>query len=198
MASIVDIWNTALTHIGHRATIADPDESSVEANHCRRFYPLALSVTLERHAWGFATRRATLAEVPNSAAEWSFAYAVPANCVKVRGVMMPGAGRNDKRNPFVIESNDSGEPVICCDVEDAVARYTYLVSDTSKFTPMFVLALSYDLASMLVGPIPKDIKMKKGMIETAIFYTSQAEAADANASCDDVYAEFIPSSLAAR
>lgn len=198
MASKVDIFNLALSNIGHRANITDPDEASAEANHCRRFYPIALGVTLERHAWSFATRRAALAEVTNPVDHWAYAYSLPNLCLKARAVLLPESTDDSKEQAFAIESDDNGDAILYCNVEDAVLKYTTLVEDTTKFTYNFVLALSYDLASMIVGPIPKDAKLKKAMMDAAAYYTGLAEAADANASRDTSYADFVPSHLAAR
>lgn len=198
MASKVDIWNTALSHIGHRANIADPDEASAEANHCRRFYPLALAVALERHAWSFATRRIALTEVTNPVNHWGYAYSLPNQCIKARAVLLPESTDDSKEQAYAIESDESDNAILYCNVEDAVLKYTTLVTDTNKFTPYFVMALSYDLAGLLVGPIPKDAKLKKSMLDAAMYYAGLAEAADANASRDTTYSTFIPSHLAAR
>lgn len=199
MASKVDIWNLALSHIGHRAGIADPDEATAEANHCRRFYPFALRVALERFAWSFATRRIALAEVTNPVDHWAFAYALPVLCIKARAVLLPGSTDDSKEQDFTIESAEDGSPLLYTNVEEAVLKYTILVEDTNRFTPMFGMVLSYDLASMLAGPIPKDTRVKKAMFDAAMYYTSVAEAADANASKSSSYYEgHMPSHLAAR
>ncbi|SDH22933.1 hypothetical protein [Propionivibrio dicarboxylicus] len=198
MASKVDIWNLALANIGHKANIADPDETSVEANHCRRFYPIALGVTLERFAWGFATRRKALGLVTNPVNHWMFAYALPNQCIAPRAVLPPQSTDDTKEQPFTIESAADGSAILYTNVEDAVLKYTALVEDTNKFSHLFVTALSFDLAAMLVGPIPKDPKKRQEMQQLAAFYTSQAEAADANATHDSTYGTFIPSHLAAR
>lgn len=198
MASKVDIWNTALAHIGHKANIADPDEASAEANHCRRFYPIALAVALERYSWSFATRRAALAEVTNPVDHWSYAYALPNLCVKARAVLLPQSTDDSKEQAFTVESADDGSAILYTNVEDAVLKYTTLVEDTNKFTPFFVMTLSLDLAALLAGPIPKDAKVKKSMLDGALYYVGLAEAADANASRDTSYNDFIPAHLAAR
>lgn len=197
MASKVDIWNLALSNIGHRATLADPDELTAEANHCRRFYPIALRAALERYAWSFATRRVALAEVANDLEHWAFAYALPNLCIKARAVLLPES-TDDKGHPFEIESASDGSLVLYTNVEDAVLRYTTLVEDTNKFTPTFVLYVACELGSMLVGPIPKDMKLKKTMFDLANYYLSLAESADANASESTSYADFVPAHLAAR
>lgn len=198
MPSKVDIYNLALSHIANKAAITDPDESSAEANHCRRFYPIALQTTLEQHAWSFATRRTALAEVTNPVSHWAFAYALPNLCIKPRAVLLPESTDDSKEQPYAVESADDGSAVLYTNVEDAVLKYTTLVEDTVKFTPYFVLALSYNLASMLAGPIPKDLKVKKAMLDAAMYYIGLAEAADANASNSNAYRDFVPSHLAAR
>lgn len=198
MASKVDVFNLALSHIGHKAQITDPDETSVEANHCRRFYPIALGIALERHAWRFATRRIALAEVTNPVNHWMFAYALPNLCIAPRAVLLPESTDDTKEQPFAVESDADGNAILYTNVEDAVLKYTTLVEDTNKFTPYFVVALSYDLASLLAGPIPKDVKTKKAMLDAALYYVGLAEAADANASHSTAHSDFIPSHLAAR
>lgn len=198
MASKVDIWNLALANIGHKAQITDPDEASAEANHCRRFYPIALQATLEQHSWSFATRREQLAEVDNPVSHWSFAYARPNLCVKERAVFLPGTTDDAMEQPFAVESNDDGDIIIYTNTEDAVLKYTRLVEDTTKYSPNFVLALAANLSAMLVGPIPKDAKMKDIMRKEAMYFIAEAQAADMNAGRSDTYRDFEPSHLAAR
>lgn len=198
MTSKVEIWNLALAHIGHKANVADPDEASAEANHCRRFYPIALRVALERFAWSFATRRTALAEVTNPVDHWGYAYGLPNLCIKPRAVLLPQSNDDSKEQQFAVESDENGDAILYCNVQSAVLKYTTLVEDTNKFTPFFVLALSYELAGMLVGPIPKDSRLKKNMMDAALYYTGLAEAADANASNSNAYGDFIPSHLSAR
>lgn len=197
MASKVDIFKLALSNIGHKATITDPDERSVEGAHCRTFYPIALAMTLERYGWSFATRRKALALVDNPIGSWTFAYALPAECIKPRKVLLPGS-TDDAGQPFILECDEDGEFVLYTNVENAVLVFTVLVADTSKFTPMFVVALSYDLASFLVGPIVKDMRMKQAMTNAAAMYVGMAEASDANSSETSEYKDFIPAHMKVR
>lgn len=198
MASKMEIWNMALSHIGHRGYIRDPNESSVEASHCRTFYPTAVEVALERHAWTFATKREQLAQITNPVQHWLYAYSRPNACVKMRAVLLYQSTDDSQEQDFEEESTPTGEPIIYTNVENAVAKFTALVSDTAKFSPMFTLSVSYDLAAMLAGPIPKDIRMKDAMTKQAAYFASLAAASDANRSKSSTYNDFIPSSLAAR
>lgn len=199
MASIIDIWNTALSNIGHKANLADPDEASAEANHCRRFYPLALGMTLERHSWSFATRRANLAVVDNPIQHWMFAYGLPNPCVAVRAILPPQCTDDSFEQPYAIESAENGDLILYTNQEDAVVKYTTLVEDTTKFTPLFVLAVAADLASLLVGPIPKDARKRQEMQQLAVYYTGLAAANDANnGQQNNVYRDFKPTHLQNR
>lgn len=62
MPSAVTICNLALAHLGDSATVSsiDPPEGSAQAEHCARFYPVALGLLLEAHPWNFATKRSRL------------------------------------------------------------------------------------------------------------------------------------------
>ena len=169
MASEIDICNLALSHLGDTATIAslDPPEGSAQAEHCARFYPIARDSLLEMHAWGFATRRAKLALLASGWPEWSYAYAQPADALNIIAILPPGssddysAGVPDSAGgpyvpqPFSCEINDAGAPVIYTDQADAVLRYSATVSDPTRFSPLFVMTLSWHLASMLAGPVIK-------------------------------------------
>lgn len=180
MASEVDICNLALGRLGDDATVSsiDPPEGSAQASHAARFYPIARDSMLEMHQWGFATRRVTLAllaEAPPS--QWQYAYATPAAALNLLAVTASDAqddystgqpmpySRPDGCAPagyglytpqdYVTESLEDGTGVIYTNQDDAVLRYTALVSDTSKFPPLFTDALAWLLASHLAGPILK-------------------------------------------
>lgn len=180
MASEVDICNLALAHLGDSATVAtiDPPEGSAQAEHCAKFYPIARDALLEMHQWGFATRRATLALLENTATSWAYCYAVPNAAVNVIAVLAPDAGDDYSNSPatswvqtypaypltvfgayttqpFVLESRDDGAEVVYTNQADAVMRYTVRITDTTKFSPLFVECLSWLLASHLAGPVLK-------------------------------------------
>lgn len=172
MASEIDICNLALSHLGDTATVAslDPPEGSVQAEHCARFYSIARDSLLEMHPWGFATRRIQLAQLGTGWPEWDYSYAQPSDALNIIAVLPPdatddysqglsnvplSAGGSYVPKAFSCEIDSNGADVIYTDQEDAVLRYTALVSDTTKFSPLFVMTLSWHLASMLAGPIIK-------------------------------------------
>jgi hypothetical protein len=170
VASEVDICNLALSHLGDDATVAsiDPPEGSAQAEHCARFYPVARNALLELHTWNFATRRATLALLDDEGTQWTYTYEQPSDALRVLSVLhvdapddlavpaFPTAGRAVYTpQPFVCESDALGRKIIYTNQEDAMVRYTAFVTDTTKFSPLFVTALTWKLAAMLAGPVIK-------------------------------------------
>ncbi len=184
MASEVEICNLALGHLGDTATVAsiDPPEGSAQAEHCARFYPIARDMLLQAHGWNFATRRIQLAQLSEVPYGWTYAYARPDGALDVFDIQFPNTvdyGANSQ--PYVCEVDTDGNEVIYTDVENAVARYIMQVTDTTKFPPLFVLALSWQLAGMLAGPVLKgDVGAAeaKRCAQMAQAYLSEAKVAD--------------------
>lgn len=204
MASEVEICNLALGHLGDSATVAsiDPPEGSAQAEHCQRFYPIARDTLLEMHDWSFATMRARLAQVASPTTSWRHAYTQPANCLQVRAILPPesiddyalqyvmagnefyppAAGAYIPQ-PFATETLVSGTKVILTNQENAIARYTARVIDTTKFSNLFTMTLSWHLASLLAGPIIKgDVGRAeaKRCMEMVGVFLGRATPADSN------------------
>lgn len=181
MASDVDIANLMLSRLGDDATVAelDPPEGSAQAEHCATFYPIARDSLLEMHNWNFATRRKALTQtdLPDGAG-WQYAYFVPADCIQLFAVIPPDAS-NDYSMPFegmesygfcqrdfvsgavyitqdfAIETNDDGQLIVLTNQYQAIGRFIIRVTDTTKFSPLFVDTFSWYGASMLAGPVIK-------------------------------------------
>jgi hypothetical protein len=60
-----------------------------------------------------------------------------------------------------VETLSDGTIVIQTNAEFAWARYVKQVTDTTKFSPLFVVCLSWLLASYIAGPITKDLNKKE-------------------------------------
>lgn len=166
-ASAVDISNLALGHFGDEAAVAaiSPPEATVQAEQCAKYYPIARDAVLEAHAWTFNTRRANLTLLAESpVGSWTFAYSLPANCLRVLAVHLPESTDDSATQDFVIESLGDGELVLYTNVENAWAHFLERVTDTSKFPPAVVIAMSRLLSSFVAGPI---IKGKVGVTVAA-------------------------------
>jgi hypothetical protein len=108
---------------------------------------------------------------------WQYAYAAPSNVLKYLaildpqtsddysvGVQMSGVGPYSAPvvglgvytpQPFEVETDGNGNTVILTNQANAVLRYTQGITDTTKFSPLFVTTLSHYLASMVAGPLLK-------------------------------------------
>ena len=207
MASEVDICNLALAHLGDTATVSslNPPEGSAQAEHCARFYPIARDTLLELHRWNFSMRRSVPASLTSDWTEWEYAYALPANTMTVLSVL-PDDSTDDYSTRFApadtllsyapivaagaytpqaytIETLADGQLVLYTDQENAVLRYTVRITDTTKFSSLFVMSLSWHLASMLAGPIIKGetgAAEAKRAVQMLGQYLIQAQSEDSN------------------
>jgi hypothetical protein len=209
VASDVDICNLALSNLGDPAIVQsiNPPDGSAQSSHCSRFYPIARDSLLDQHAWSFCTTRSPLAlaasnptiNALNPNGVWAYAYAVPAGALQCLAVLSPqalddysagvpgysggqgiGAGSYQPQ-PFATEADASGNPIILTNVQNAILRYTVGITDTTKFTPQFIEALGYKLASMLAGALLKgqsSVQMAKAMLQLHKLAMAQAVSSD--------------------
>ena len=190
----------------------NPPSGDAQAAMAAQMFPIARDSTLEMHAWNFATTRVSLAQIAtNPATTWTYAYAGPSNCIRVLEVLasdsvdeysvgVPGASDNMYAAPYgipisnfgayvpatyEIEANPAdGSPVILTNVgPDAVLRYVMSVTDTTKWSPLFVRTMAHVLASMLAGPLLKGdagIKETQNQMALAERMLGRAAGSDAN------------------
>jgi hypothetical protein len=165
MASQVDIVKLALGHVADAARVnsIDPPDSSNQAQLAAIYYPIAQDQVLEARNWDFATRRHVLVEslVEFEDGEWGFTYNMPSNYIRAIKVVPPGAPMDHPGYPFKIESDLSElDTILLTNVEDAILHYLYREEETGRYSPSFIVALSYLLGSYFAGPL---IKGKNGM-----------------------------------
>ena len=195
MASVVDICNLALSHIGQDANISsiDPPEGSADAEHAVRFYRIAFGMVLQSHPWSFASKRIALALLADTQDPWLYAYALPSDCVKTRRVIPAVAGDDHNGVRFLREGS-----TIYTNEADARLVYTFEQTDPTTFTPGFVTALSWLLASYMAGPVLKDTT---GQAQARAYQMYQREAGlamTADANSDRNPPPYIPSAILAR
>lgn len=188
MTPEVEICNLALSHIGEQAYITsiEPPEGSVHAELCGRFYPKARDMLLESHPWGFATRTQPLALLTETRPGWAFAYARPADALRVLAVL-PADG-SDTPRPYTVEASIGGAyPLVLTDEPDAVVRYVAHSPFPHTYPAMFSMALSWQMAALIAGPILKGVdgaNMVKNCLQMLQMHLAQAKAADANQAHD--------------
>lgn len=193
MASVVGIWNLALSHIGQNANVSSPNEQSMEAEYCNQFYPIALNVMLEDFPWTFASKRANLALLSTTIEPWRYGYALPSDCLKSRKVLPQEPCHEEEFFQFMVENG-----VVCTNVENAQMVYTYNLTDTTKFTTEFTHALTRLLASYIAGPIIKDPTGRIANLQYQAYLSEMGRAQATNGNSDRVRPHYVPSSIRAR
>ena len=195
MASVVQICNMALSHIGSEARVLsiDPPDGSVEAGHCATFYDPARTELLEPGSWAFSLRRAALAQADNTSTAWAYAYAKPSDCLRPVRVIAPTIGVTVfSQDSHLLRTDDRGcadfdmeGGVIYSNTPDAVLLYVRDVVDSGDFPASFTSALSYLLASYIAGPVIKGsqgMQVGDGMRQRAMSLADISATASANAS----------------
>lgn len=183
MASIVSICNLALTNLG-KDNISALSEPTAEARACNQFYEHVRDLLLQGYPWRFAGKTLSLAALTNDKpGAWGYAYQRPNDCLKARWVRReystvdpsPQTLQEEIANPYEIE----GE-TIYCNLSPAFLRYTWRVVDPTKYSPLFVDALSWHLSVRLAMPLTRDPKVRADAFQLAMRMQGAAETADAN------------------
>lgn len=212
MATEVDICNLAIGFLGNTGRIAsiNPPEGSALAGWCKDFYPMARDALLNMRDFTFNTTWTTPAGMSVTGTQWQYCYALPKNTLTVVGVYPSeedtsypadfGYVRKHSQ-PYSLETASDGTVVIYTNVEDAQILRTIKVTDTSKFSPLAVIACARLLASYLAGPVIKgEAGTKESVNQLKIFYDlfKATVERDANQESDDVSLTYRSPSIMAR
>ena len=139
MTGKVEIVNIALARLGEDS-VQTLDEGTVPANMEKMLYDSARQAALRDYNWNFALATSSLARLSKSVPDFRFAYALPADCLRV--VRLIGGAS------FVLRGN-----AVHTDTESPVLEYIRDVTDEAEFDSKFVEAFSYKLASDLAMSI---------------------------------------------
>lgn len=183
MTTKVDICNLALAVLGDTATVSsiDPPEGSAQADHCARFYGLALNEVLSQHPWSFALKRVRLASLAADVEgdDDVKQYAYPTDCLRI--VRLHSKGSDDRYYQYSSEVF-FGQRVIVTSAPEPWITYVSSQVDESIFPPLFTTCLVHRLASWLAGPLVTSSSGSEMALKQYELYTillSRATKADA-------------------
>jgi hypothetical protein len=181
--SEVSIVNQALSEIGDSQFILDLGEDTENAKVATVHWEATQEDLLTAAPWGFCQNRAALAlSATDPGTEWTYRYALPADCLRSRRV--EGSGRNPgagQEIPWVVEYDAvNAAPSLLTDVVDAVLVYTMRDIPVPFYPPWFAQALKWKLAAALAMGRTKDLKLQTALAQKAEFYKMQAFAQDLN------------------
>jgi len=193
MASVIDICNLALGHLG-TYRISSLTESTAAARKCNTIYEFARDAALEANDWSFARKRVTLAETTDDITDWDYAYAFPSDCLVPRKILdETGANTgtsydidNDKdvqvgSVEFETAMNSTlDQRLILTNAEDAELKYTAKVTNTTMFTSLFIEYLSYIMAAKMAIGLTGKTQLEDQMYKKAELVLASAKAINSN------------------
>lgn len=202
MSSTVQICNLSLRHLGISKEIASLTERSNEAAACNRFYEPTRDMVLRGFPWPFAKKSVTLGLVTDSddddhpTTEWDYSYRYPTDCAIA--LRIESGIRNDTRQsriPFEIYQDESAR-LIYTDQENAVLQYTKNETNSERYTPDVVMALSFLLAYYIAPSLTAGDPFKLGVraFNSYLATLDQAKAAASN----EAQAEEVPDAESIR
>jgi hypothetical protein len=163
MASQIDIFNMALSHIGATATVQDLNERSAERIICSRFYDTTRDALLAYKAcpWSFAIKVVPLADIGSPPEPWAYRYAMPNDCITALYIAQDIGNnlRDDQQVPFQIVTADAGRALLT-NQPGASLCYVSRVTETERYSSPFVEALAMRLAAVICMPIAKSANMR--------------------------------------
>jgi len=139
-------------------------------------YDHAIELLLEEHRWNFAGKRVTLTKLAEDPPfGWDHQYALPSDCIRLKDVN--GEDIEASSQLFSIE----GTNLL---TNDDVVTITYVakVTDTNLFSPSFVEALSFKLASITCGRLTGNTELGIALERQYTVALSKAIHNDAKAS----------------
>lgn len=154
MASEVQICNLALNKFGNLSITSLQDETK-EARACKVFYPLMRDLLLTLAPWNFAMKRADISAQLSATPEFGFthAYQLPTDCLRVWEVSGSDA-------EWEVESGE----LLISQEENIHIRYIRQVTETGRFSPLFVDCLSLRLAAELSTKLADDKSMRADLL----------------------------------
>lgn len=177
--SKLDIFNLALTALG-QDTIASTNEDNATAKRLRLLYDVVLEQEIRSHDWKFCSRDIRLALSPEKITGWEYAYNRPEGAVFVKNVFNDFHRRNSARKADFAEMANGNltAKIICCNLENAYAHVSYLITNPAFYDALFVDVLKYALAKEIAFALTGDSRNVQLMNSLYAAALNKAEAAD--------------------
>ena len=148
LASETDIYNLALDLLDEEPILSAGVDNRKAVRFMRRHYALTRDALLELHPWKFAIARAALASGADPLFGWGYSYALPNDCLRLIP-LTTGGDENGRPIPFRLE----GDGILCDQEGPLYIRYIKRVTVTTKFSNLFVQALTTALAAKAAANI---------------------------------------------
>lgn len=180
MPSQLQVINTAFGHLGED-TVAQITGDPKPANVVKALthWEQALDTALARHPWLCALQRMTIARSATATGDWAYPYVfeLPFDTLRIWTV--------DQANDFKWERSTVqtgafvGRPVIRAATVGPLKAAIVRRQIPELLTPLLAVALEYELAARLAGPIQSDAVLAKALRDKAEAAYALAQGSEA-------------------
>lgn len=196
----VDIASIALSYVGS-GPIQSFTEKTNEAAVCNLHYRFALAETLQAFPWPDIKARVALTALDEALIPrlWTYAYALPADCIRPRFLVGADALPDPRfRQKFEIYADPgTGQKYLVTNLEDPHLIYSTSAMTVDKFSPMLIDAIAWKLAVKIALPITRTAARLDDAMAGWTRALSAAETLAANEDPDTI-AEWTPDWIAER
>lgn len=142
---ITALCNLALDYLDEANIVSFDSDTSTVARWLRRnFWPTAWSL-MRKHPWNFAIGRAQLAAAATAPAfGWTYAYDLPADCLRVLPLAVGGV-ENGRQIPYKVE----GTQILTNAPAPLLVRYMRRIENAGLFDQQFCDVLTVNLAQKI-------------------------------------------------
>jgi len=193
MQNLVNLYNQALTAVGHAADVTDPEMNSKSANLCRLWYAPTRRAILSAAYWPSARRIQRLALVasrPDTEELWldgqpwpgyGYSYTLPNDCLRPQFMV--------DYSHFQL-GNTAGAKVVMSNNPAPILAYTIDDAAPENWEPYLYEAMIFGLAARINMAKSGKMVNTRELLNMTNSYITTAAVAVANE--DDTYFEAIP------
>lgn len=153
ITSTTQLANLALSEIGARRIDNLDSDTTTEAKSCNLHFNHCRDSLLRRHQWSFATTRAALSQLTaDPIKEWSAAWQLPTDCVRLIRVVSSANDAAIPTNLFTIE----GRKLLTVDDDAKTIVYISNAVPIGEWDALFVEAMTYALAARIANDVTQN------------------------------------------
>jgi len=170
--SEISICNQALGWLGANL-ITSFNDNTVESNLCEANYALIRDTVLEETSWSFALKRKELPALADAELGYSHAFQLPVDCITLIRAYKTTEFRTIDTLDYVLEDRK-----ILTNNGACFIKYVFKQNDVQRYTPNFIQALAFRIASDLAIPLTKSAALQKQYLGLYQMRISDASATD--------------------
>lgn len=172
--SDTEICNRALARLGSKAKIANIDEKSNEAVHCKLFFDVLKKLILAKDAFGFSTKYRAPSDLGNPPSHYAYQYTWPSDCLHILE-LNPGQSTKPE---YEIANVDDTVSIL---TQEEITTVKYSIDRSVAVFPVLVEEyLTAFLSNRLVMPLTKNFKLFNDTLNELYAARLSALAVNAN------------------